>query len=50
MAQDTPPKDANCSEEPLFVRVWTEFHEAKEAESRLSNSVGDESDPVDSNV
>lgn len=42
MAQDTPPRDANCSEDPLFIQVWAEHYEARGKNSKPDNDENDD--------
>ena len=42
MAQDTPPRDANCSEVPLFIQVWEEHYEARGKNSKPNNDENDD--------
>ena len=34
MAKDTPSDAGKPKEEPLFIQVWSEFHEAKSKSSK----------------
>ena len=44
MAKDTPSDAGKPKDEPLFIQVWSEFHEAKSKSSKEPVNDTDNSD------